>query len=141
VDGGTPAGFARLDAQYRFGAALLHNALLPDERLLAWLWQQPGWRLVHVDEVASVFVRSTSGRAGVPWPEVDVAAPDLFPPLDGTARPALDLWRRQARIRIWIALGQRDRALALAEETLERQASPTVEALRDWLLTHPEPSP
>jgi hypothetical protein len=134
VDAGTPAGFERLDLEYRFGTALLHHALLPDERLLAWLFRQPAWRLVQIDEVAAVFVRVPGGGGSEPrWPALDPAAPDLFGPLDPSARPAIDLWRRRARIRVLAALGRPEAALALADETLARHRSPDVLALRDWL--------
>ena len=134
VDGGTPEGFQRLDAQYRFGTALLHHAFLPDERLLAWLWQHPDWRLVFVDEVAAVFVRDSGGAAGSRWPGIDPGAPDLFAADDPAARPALTRWRRRTQIRTLIALGQSERALQLAEQTLERVDWPEIAALRDWLV-------
>lgn len=134
VDGGTPEGFQRLDAQYRFGTALLHHAFLPDERLLAWLWQHPGWRLVFVDEVAAVFVRERGDAADPRWPAVDAGAPDLFAADDPDVRPALTRWRRRAQIRILIALDQRERALQLAERTLARADWPEISALRDWLV-------
>ena len=133
LDAGAPVGFARLDAEHRFGTALLHHAFLPDHRLLAWLFRHPDWRLVQIDEVAAVFVRAPGAGGGLPWPAVDPGAPDLFPPLDPDARPAIDLWRRRARIRILAALGRPGPALALADETLALHRSADVLALRDWL--------
>lgn len=137
VDGGTPEGFARLDATYRFGTALLHHAFLPDERLLAWLWQHEDWQLVFVDEVAAVFVRDRGDAARPRWPAVDPGALDFFAADDPEVRPALARWRRRAQIRILIALGRYDRALQLAERTLESADWPEIAALRTWLLEHP----
>ncbi len=139
VDGGTPEGFARLDATYRFGTALLHHAFLPDERLLAWLWEQPEWRLVFVDEVAAVFVRQSVGGDPARWPAVDPADPALFAAsgADRELRPALVRWRRRAQIRTLIALGEPERALQLAEQTLAQQSWPEIATLRDWLRAQP----
>lgn len=132
LEGGTPEAFQRLDQRYRFGTALLHHSFLPDGRLLAWLAGHPDWRLVQLDEVAAVFVREGPGGE-LPWPALDTDAEGLFPPLDEGTRPALDLWRRRARIRILASLGRHARALQLAEATLERHRSGDVEALREWL--------
>lgn len=127
-DGG-PEAFQRLDARHHFGTALIHFGLFRDPSLFAWLDAQPAWRLVHLDEVAAVFVRTpVAETAG--WPAVDVDSPILFEPLDPDVRHPLDLWRRLSRISIFAALGRLDAARALLEETSRIHPDPRLDALR-----------
>ena len=127
-DGGSDA-FQRLDARQHFGTALIHFGLFRDSALLAWMEGRPEWRLVYLDEVAAVFVRSSAAeQAG--WPSVNVDSPVLFEPLDATRRHPLDLWRRQARIAIFGALGRIGAARALLEETRLLYPSPALDALQ-----------
>ncbi len=109
--------FRVLDEEYRFGAALLHYSLIPSDPLLRWLRWNPNWRLVFLDDVAALFVRVPEGGT-LAWGEVDLDAPDLFPPLDG--RPGLsDRQRRLSRTHLYMALGRYERARTLFEDTLE----------------------
>jgi hypothetical protein len=125
-----PEGFQRLAEQFRFGTALVHFSLFPDLSLVGWLAARPDWRLVHLDEVAAVFVRVEPGREPR-WPAVDPAS--AFAPLDPEEHHPLDLWRRRSRVSVWAALGRRDLARALAEESVLRYRDPSLEALRSWL--------
>jgi hypothetical protein len=80
------------------------------DALVTYWYTSPEWRLVHVDEVAVVFVRARRGEP-FPYPEVDVGDPDLFPPLDGRDRYHDELsWR--ARTRFFLDVGRKDLALA-----------------------------
>jgi hypothetical protein len=126
-DGG-PDTFQRLDARYGFGTALIHFGLFPAPTLFAWLDAQPGWRLVHLDEVAAVFVR-TADAEQARWPAVNVDSPVLFEPLDPAQRHPIDLWRRRARISILAALGRLDAARALLEETRRLYSDPVLDEL------------
>jgi len=127
-DGG-PLAFQRLDARYHFGTALIHFGLFREPALFAWLDAQPAWRLVDLDEVAAVFVRTRSAeQAG--WKAVNVDSPVLFEPLDSGLQHPLDLWRRLARISILGALGRIDAARALLEQTSLLYRDPTLDALR-----------
>ncbi len=47
--------------------------------MLWWLYLNSNWKLVLVDDAAALFVRVRPGEA-TPEPEVDLDAPDLFPP-------------------------------------------------------------
>jgi hypothetical protein len=131
LGGGGPDAFQRLDARYRFGTALLHFGLFPDLSLLSWLAAQPGWVLVHLDDVAAVFVRAEPGDERR-WPRVDLDGARSFEPLDPSLRHPLDLWRRRSRVSILVALGRYDDARALTEETLSLYRDPRLEAMRSW---------
>lgn len=132
-DGG-PDTFQRLDERYHFGTALIHFGLFREPTLLAWLDAQPEWRLVHLDEVAAVFVHTRAAeQAG--WPAVNVDSPVLFEPLDSDRQHPLDLWRRRARISVFGALGRLDAARALLEQTrLLYRGDPTLDELRARLM-------
>ncbi|MCX5737806.1 MAG: hypothetical protein NTZ61_04795, partial [Proteobacteria bacterium] len=105
------------------------TGLFREPALFAWLDAQPAWRLVDLDEVAAVFVRTRSAeQAG--WPAVNVDSPMLFEPLDSGLQHPLDLWRRLARISILGALGRIDAARALLEQTSLLYRDPTLDALR-----------
>lgn len=130
-DGG-PETFQRLDARHHFGTALIHFGLFRDPSLFAWLDAQPAWRLVALDEVAAVFVRSDAAeRAG--WPALNVDSPLLFAPLDSEMRHPLDLWRRLSRVSILAALGRIDAARALLDETRSAYPNPQLDAIRAQL--------
>jgi tetratricopeptide (TPR) repeat protein len=122
--------FRALDAEYQFGSVLIHYSFVPSEGLFYWLYLNPNWRLVHVDEVAALFVRSGGGR--LRWPEVDVDDPGLFPPLGGDSE-ARDVFRRFARTNFYMSLRRYEIALRLWEETLERhpdlEQGPLIHAL------------
>jgi hypothetical protein len=124
-----PETFQRLDELHHFGTAMLHFALFSDSALLSWLAGQPEWRLVQMDEVSAVFVRSRDAeQAG--WPTLNIDSPVLFQPLDPGVRHPLDLWRRLARIAILGAYGRIDAARALFEETQGLYDDPALESLR-----------
>ncbi len=131
-DGG-PDTFSRLDARHHFGTALIHFGLFRDPSLFAWLDAQPAWRLVHLDEVAAVFVR-TAAAEQADWPAVNVDSTILFEPLEGGPPHPVDLWRRRARISIFAALGRLDAARALLEETQLLYHDPGLEELRPRLM-------
>ncbi len=127
-DGG-PDTFRRLDERHHFGTALLHFGLFREPTLFAWLDAQPEWTLVHLDEVAAVFVR-TQVADPRRWPAVNVDSSVLFEPLEPGRQHPLDLWRRRARISIFGALGRIDAARALLEETRLLYRDPTLDELR-----------
>jgi hypothetical protein len=112
-----PEQFRALDAEHRFGAVLVHYSLVDARELLWWLHLNPNWRLVFVDDTAALYVRDgpESGR----WPELQVDAPDLFPPLPAE-RSASDRLRRQARINFLVSMRRYEDALPLWEETIAR---------------------
>ena len=129
---GGPDAFQRLDGRHHFGTALIHFGLFREPTLFAWLDAQPEWRLVHLDEVAAVFVRTAKAeQAG--WPAVNVDSPVLFEPLDGAGPHPVDLWRRRARISILGALGRIGAARALLEETRTMYSDPGLDALHAQL--------
>jgi len=68
-----PPAFRRLDGKYRFGVVVL-SATLDSKDLIAWLYGDPAWKLVHLDSVSLVFVRAETEEASR-WPEVDVTDP------------------------------------------------------------------
>ncbi len=114
-----PHRFRALDARYRFGIALLHYTLVNSQDLMRWLHLNSTWRLVFADDVAALFVRL--GKDGSSrWPEVDVDAPDLFPPLSPDSFGSRDQVQRFARVNFYTMFRRYERALALWEETLER---------------------
>jgi tetratricopeptide (TPR) repeat protein len=111
-----PERFRALDQELHFGVVLVHYSLIQSDELLRWLHLNPNWRLVHLDEVAALFVRAGEERVQ-PYPELDIDADDLFPPLEGPAGPS-DRVRRLARTQLYMGLHRFERALALWEETL-----------------------
>jgi hypothetical protein len=109
------AGFAELDARYRFGSVLLNHRRGDVRALTRWLHASEAWRLAYLDDVSLVFVRVPSGNPA--WPAVDLDAPDLFASLDGVGpRPARE--RFKARARLMQDLGRPDLALRVWEELL-----------------------
>ena len=79
--------------------------------LIPWLLRHPEWRLVFVDEVASLFVRVPEGQPS-PYAEIDVDAPELFAPLEG--RPGVsDFRRRHGRAKFYLAADRKQRGLAI----------------------------
>jgi len=134
-DGG-PDTFQRLDARYRFGTALIHFGLFRDLSLLSWLGVQPEWRLVHLDEVAAVFVR-VGPEGSVPWPAVNLGSAIVFEPLEPRPPHPIDLWRRKSRISILTALGRIDAARALLELSRAQYDDPVLEQMRALLAQAP----
>ena len=118
LQAGHPARFRALDAEYRFGVVLVQHSLVDFRELLWWLYLNSNWRLAFVDDAAAVFVRVRDGD----WSresELDVDAPDLFPPL-GETTGLRDRIKRFARTSFYTAFRRYDVALALWRETLER---------------------
>jgi hypothetical protein len=111
-----PERFVALDRQYGFGVALLSYTRLARD-LIPWLLRQPEWRLVYVDEVASVFVRVPEGQPS-PYAEIDVDAPDLFAPLEGQ-RGVSDFRRRHGRAKFYLAADREQRGLAIWQKLAE----------------------
>jgi tetratricopeptide (TPR) repeat protein len=127
-----PDSFRSLDERFRFGSVLVHYSLTESGELLHWLHLNPNWRLVHVDEVAALFVRATPEASR--WPAVDIDAPDLFPPLSDERSPS-DRLRHQARLAFYVALRRFGPALAVSEASLARYPDvPGARRLHAWLL-------
>ncbi|MFQ5417942.1 MAG: hypothetical protein ACE5FL_12950 [Myxococcota bacterium] len=105
----TPRAFRRLDASYYFGSVLLSPSFDP-AKFIAWMNQNPDWRLVYADMGGLLFVR-IDARGSPQWPAVDVAAPDLLPEMKSGSR-GMDQARRKARMVLFAGLGQMDRAQA-----------------------------
>jgi hypothetical protein len=118
LQAGVPERFRALDREYQFGAVLVHYSLIVSDAMLWWLYLNSNWKLVSVDDAAALFIRVRDGEA-LSAPEVDVDAPDLFPPLDPT-RPADAQIRIQARTNFYNALHRSERALAIWEEGIQR---------------------
>lgn len=113
----SPEGFVQLDRRFRFGAALLSYNHYDFGDLFARLRADRRWRLAYVDDVAVVFVRR---QPGTPFePDVDVRAPDLFPPL-GDRRSLSDLFARRGRARFYALTGQMPRAMREVESMRAR---------------------
>lgn len=108
--------FRRLDAKLRFGTVIVRYAPLDMSELLGALYRDRSWQLAFADEVAAVFVRS---RPGESQPDLDVDAPDFFPPLPDE-RGYGDFVRRVGRARFWTAVGRPRRARAELAEARER---------------------
>ena len=117
-----PESFAALDRQHRFGTVFAHHSLLGLRKLLGWLYRQPDWRLSYVDDLAAVFVRAPEGGDS-PYPEVDLEARVLFPPLDGSSRGE-DMQRLESRVNLLLALGRSDLAIAVCDRA--RAVYPTL---------------
>jgi hypothetical protein len=108
--------FAALDAEYRFGVVLQRQGAGRAMELLAHLAADPEWRLVAADDAAALFVRATPGQA-FPYPELDLEAPELFPPVDGS-KGARDQLFLRTRTTFFSTMGRDDLALATWEEAL-----------------------
>lgn len=129
--GGGPVTFSRLDERYRFGTALLHFDLFRDLSLFAALAASPDWTLVHLDEVAAVFVRAEA--ASGKFPAVARGSPILFEPLAPGPPHPMDLWRRRQRILLLTIIGRLAEARALLEETRARYDDPTLDQIARML--------
>jgi hypothetical protein len=111
-----PETFQALDTEYAFGVALMEHGLPISARLFAHWQRHPDWRLAFVDDAAALFVRADSGQS-LPWPDVDLEAPELFPPVDGSLG-ALDEAHLRTRTRFFWAVGRTDLALSSWEQAL-----------------------
>lgn len=113
-----PSRFKELDAEYQFGVVLVHFGLVRSDALLWWLHLNSSWLLAYLDDTTAVYVRRD--RSGLPWiRELDIDAPDLFPPLDGP-KGVTDLVRRFGRTQFYMAMRHFEPALELWEETIAR---------------------
>jgi glucose/arabinose dehydrogenase len=114
----TPERFERLDRSYRFGTVLVHHALLPADRLIAWLNRSWRWRLGFVDDVAAVYVRVSESEL-LREESLDPGAAGVFPALGERASPS-DLRQRVARAGFYRAVGRYNLALKLWRDTIAR---------------------
>jgi len=112
----SPEQFRALDDEYSFGSVLLHYSLVDSAALLSWLQLNSGWRLVYVDDAAALFVRVSPETHH--HLEVDLDAPELFPPLPAGSRIG-DQMRRLARTTFFRAMRRPKRALAVWKESVE----------------------
>jgi len=112
-----PTQLAALDVEYGFGSVLLLHGRVNNERLLSFLHRSLAWRLVYVDDLASIFVRADADAER--FPAVDTRDPALFSPLAGPPGPA-DRQRRIGRARFLHAIGEQEAALAVWSDALER---------------------
>jgi hypothetical protein len=113
-----PGRFKELDAEYRFGVVLVHFGLVKSDALLWWLHMNSNWLLAYLDDTTAVYVHRD--RSGLPWiRELDIDAPELFPPLD---RPngVSDLVRRFGRTQFYMAMRRFEPALEFWEDTIAR---------------------
>jgi hypothetical protein len=108
--------FAALDAEYRFGVVLHRYDAGSSMELFAHWAADPEWRLVAADDAAALFVRATPGQA-FPYPELDLEAPGLFPPVDGSGRERDRLFLL-TRAAFLSSMGRDDLALAVWEDVL-----------------------
>lgn len=113
----SPRSFEALDARFHFGAVVqMHND--PAARSLFEYWKlHPEWRLAAVDDCAALFVRVRPGEAS-PYPEIDLDAPDLFPPIDGSHRRR-DEFRFLYRAIFLTAMDRPDLAAEVWDRALE----------------------
>ena len=118
---GSLESFRDVDRAFRCGVVLLHYTLpestLQSQALLWSLHLNTNWRLAFVDDVAAVFVRIGAGEP--PYAELDLDAPDLFPPLDAAASRE-DRTRRLARTGFYTAMHRPEPALEIWAEATER---------------------
>jgi hypothetical protein len=112
----SPERFAALDAEYRFGVVVQRYGPGSGTELVAHLAADSEWRLVAADDTAALFVRAAPGQA-FPYPELDLEAPGLFPPLDGSGRER-DRFRLLKRASFFSTLGRADLALAVWDDIL-----------------------
>jgi len=108
--------FAALDAEYHFGVVVHRHGPGNGRELLVHWVADPEWRFVAVDDAAALFVRATPGQA-FPYPEPDLEAPGLFPPLDGSI-PERDRLFLAKRTAFFSSLGRDDLALVVWEDAL-----------------------
>jgi hypothetical protein len=105
----SPEGWRELDARYRFDYALLSRRYTEEYGLLDLVDEDPAWKVVFVDDVAAVYVRTEGTLAAV---------------ADSFAYRLLTGGR--ARTTALIERAMRDPALRVALTTeLERQAKET----------------
>ena len=102
-----------LDAEYAFGAVLVHYSKVPSQALLRGLQRDPAWKLVFVDEVSALFLAADSPAARR-VPRLDPRAPDLFPPLEDAGRTQTEL-RARGRALFYTATRQPRRARLVME--------------------------
>jgi hypothetical protein len=105
----SPAQFRALDARYGFGAVVQPLGTPGAEELFAFWTRSPEWRLVAVDDAAALFVRVRPGDPSAP-PALDLDAPGLFPPIDGS-RPRRDQLLLAWRTVFLASVGRSDLAL------------------------------
>ncbi|MDJ0853307.1 MAG: hypothetical protein QNK04_33490 [Myxococcota bacterium] len=101
--------FVELDARYRFGAVIARHDVGGGREVLAHLEGHPAFTLVHVDDVAALYVRTPA--AGDPPPPLDLDRPDLFPPL-GRGHPWVDQASLRKRTAFFSSVGRYDLAFA-----------------------------
>ncbi len=109
--------FASLDARFHFGCVLLNHRVMPFPVLANGLRASPAWRLAYLDDVSLAFVRAEGAGARVP--ELELAAPGLFPPLDDLPGPHAHE-RLRTRTRTLLTLGRPDLAAQQWEQLLAR---------------------
>jgi hypothetical protein len=112
----SPARFRALDARYGFGAVVQPLGTPGAEKLFARWTRSPDWRLVAVDDAAALFVRVRPGEPAA-LPPLDLDAPDLFPPLDGS-QPRRDQLLLRWRTIFLSAVGRNDLALQVWEQAV-----------------------
>jgi len=110
--------FEALDAEYRFGLVLQRYGPGSGIQLLAHWVADPEWRLVALDDAAALFVRADPGQA-FPYAELDLEAPGLFPPLDGSNRDRDQMFLRGRTI-FFLAADRADLAVSTWEDALRR---------------------
>jgi hypothetical protein len=117
-----PRSFLTLDDRYHFGVALLNHGHLDYRQLIHFLHESAEWRLVLVDDSATLFVREPND-----FPVVDVDNDSLFRAIDEHEDGVLSSYRRRARIRFFRAVGENERARAVLAEAagLHRNAEPS----------------
>lgn len=114
-----PERFRALDREYHLGSVLVHYSLVSSDAMLWWLYLNSNWKLVVVDDAAALFVRVGPGEATAE-PEIDLDAPDLFPPLDEAGDGEFVI-RGFARTNFFNAMHRPRRALEVWEKVLARR--------------------